>query len=177
MARLPSPLHDKSVPKRVSKPTVTAEAAATVAESAVAPPAPRRARAAKVAPAAKKAAPADKGMAASSRPAPAKKAKAAAGAKGKTSKATAGPAAPTPAPARPAKGHKAKLVRDSFTIPKDEYAVLAALKSRALGLGQHARKSELLRAGIRALAGMDDGAFLKAVAAVPTLKTGRPKKG
>jgi len=175
MARIPSPLHGKTVPKRVSKPTLTAEAAATVAESAVAPPAPRRTRAAKAAPAAKKAAPANKGTAspAKAKAAPAKKPKAASGAKA-TAAGTPGPAA---APAKPAKAHKPKLVRDSFTIPKDEYAALAALKSRALGLGQYARKSELLRAGIRALAGMDDGAFLKAVAAVPTLKTGRPKKG
>jgi len=177
MARLPSPLHRKSVPKRVSKPTATAEAAATVAESAVAPPAPRRARAAKAAPAAKKAPPANQGARspAKARPVPATKAKAESGAKAKTSaEATADPAS---APARPAKAHKAKLVRDSFTIPKDEYAVLAALKARALALGQRARKSELLRAGIQVLAGMDDGAFLAAVGAVPTLKTGRPKKG
>jgi len=179
MARIPSPLHGKSVPKRVSKPTVTAEAAATVAESAVAPPS-RRARAAKAATAAKKAVSANKGAASSAkakaRSVPAKKAKAASGAAVKTStRSAAGPAGP--APAKPAKAHKAKLVRDSFTIPKDEYVVLAALKSRALGLGQHVRKSELLRAGIQALAGLDDGAFLKAVGAVPTLKTGRPKKG
>jgi hypothetical protein len=73
------------------------------------------------------------------------------------------------------KSHKPKLVRDSFTIPKDEYQVLESLKTRALDLGQHARKSELLRAGIRALQAMNDRAFLKAVGAVPTLKTGRPK--
>jgi len=75
----------------------------------------------------------------------------------------------------PGKTHKPKLVRDSFTIPKDEYQVLESLKTRALDLGQHARKSELLRAGIRVLQTMNDRAFLKAVGAVPTLKTGRPK--
>ncbi len=80
-------------------------------------------------------------------------------------------------PAKAAKPAKAKLVRDSFTIPKDEYEALAALKTRALGLEQHVRKSELLRAGVRALAGMSDRAFLAAVKAVPTLKTGRPKSG
>ncbi len=53
--------------------------------------------------------------------------------------------------------------------------MLDALKGRALGLEQHVRKSELLRAGIRALNEMDDRAFLKAIGAVPTLKTGRPK--
>ena len=76
---------------------------------------------------------------------------------------------------KPAKPAKAKLVRDSFTIPKDEYDVLDQLKARALGLEQHVRKGELLRAGIRALGEMSDRAFLAAVKAVPTLKTGRPK--
>ncbi len=66
-------------------------------------------------------------------------------------------------------------MRDSFTIPKDEYDVLDQLKARALGLEQTVRKSELLRAGIRALGAMSDRAFLAAVKAVPTLKTGRPK--
>jgi hypothetical protein len=79
--------------------------------------------------------------------------------------------------AKAAKVHKPKLVRDSFTIPKDEYQVLDALKSRALGLEVHVRKSELLRAGIQALNAMTDRAFLKAIGAVPTLKTGRPKAG
>lgn len=86
-------------------------------------------------------------------------------------------------PARPpkaAKGDKAdkpkkpKLVRDSFTIPKAEYAVIEALKLRAARLGRPAKKSEVLRAGVQALAGMGDAAFLAAVGAVPVVKTGRP---
>ncbi len=81
----------------------------------------------------------------------------------------------TEAPVKPAKAHKPKLVRDSFTMPKDEYQVLDALKRRALGLEKHVRKSELLRAGIQALAAMNERAFLKALDGVPTLKTGRPK--
>jgi hypothetical protein len=137
MPKLPSPIHAKRVPRSVSKPTTTAEAAATVAEAAVAPPARRSARKA---------------------PKPA----------GKSS------AAPAVA-AKAAKAHKPKLVRDSFTMPKDEYQVLDALKGRALGLEKHVRKSELLRAGIQALSAMNDRAFLKAIGAVPTLKTGRPK--
>lgn len=67
-----------------------------------------------------------------------------------------------------------KLVRDSFTIPKAEYGAIDALKSRAIGLGTSVKKSELLRAGLMALRGMSDAAFKTAVAAVPTLKTGRP---
>jgi hypothetical protein len=97
-------------------------------------------------------------------------------------------AAPAPAKARPAgtssripvaapeKPKKPKLVRDSFTIPKVEYAVLDELKLRAAKLGRPAKKSEVLRAGLKVLAGLGDPAFLEAVAAVPAVKTGRPAK-
>jgi hypothetical protein len=67
-------------------------------------------------------------------------------------------------------------VRDSFTIPKTEYAVLEQLKRRAVQSGTPAKKSEVLRAGLKVLAGMDDGAFIAALGAVPALKTGRPAK-
>jgi len=80
--------------------------------------------------------------------------------------------APAAEPAAPKPKHK--LVRDSFTIPKAEYAVLEALKARAANLARPVKKSELLRAGISALNGMSDKAFLAAVNAVPSLKTGRP---
>jgi hypothetical protein len=84
------------------------------------------------------------------------------------------------APAKPekalpaAKAKKPKLVRDSFTIPKAEYVVLADLKQRAAKLARPAKKSELLRAAIKALAALSDAAFLTALAQVPALKTGRP---
>jgi hypothetical protein len=75
------------------------------------------------------------------------------------------------------KAKKPKMVRDSFTFPKDEYAVLDALKLRAAKLGRPAKKTELLRAGVKAIAAMSDVAFLAAMQAVPSLKTGRPAKG
>ncbi|MDP2065572.1 MAG: hypothetical protein Q8K38_06320 [Burkholderiaceae bacterium] len=78
-------------------------------------------------------------------------------------------------PVKTEKPKKPKLVRDSFTIPKAEYAVLDELKLRSSLLAQPAKKSELLRAGIKALAVMSDAAFVIALAAVPTIKTGRPK--
>ncbi len=70
---------------------------------------------------------------------------------------------------------KLKLVRDSFTIPKSEYSVLEGLKVRAANLKRPVKKSELLRAGVSALHAMTDKAFLSALNAVPSLKTGRPK--
>ncbi len=72
------------------------------------------------------------------------------------------------------KEKKPKLVRDSFTIPKDEYAAIEALKTRALTLGLAIKKSELLRAGLMALTGLSDAKLKAALVAVPTLKTGRP---
>ncbi len=77
--------------------------------------------------------------------------------------------------AKPTKVKKPKLVRDSFTIPKDEYVVIDGLKLRAGKLAQSVKKSELLRAGIKALAAMSDIQFKAALSNVPTIKTGRPK--
>ena len=74
------------------------------------------------------------------------------------------------------KQKKPKLVRDSFTIPKAEYLVLDDLKQRAVKTGSPTKKSELLRAGIKALAAMSDAGFKAALSAVPTIKTGRPAK-
>ncbi len=85
-------------------------------------------------------------------------------------------AAAKPKPAAPVKS-KPKLVRDSFTMPKAEYAAIEALKRRAAQLARPAKKSELLRAGVKALTAMDDKTLLATLQAVPTIKTGRPNKG
>jgi hypothetical protein len=79
-------------------------------------------------------------------------------------------------PVKPAKPKKVKMVRDSMSIPKDEYAVLETLKLRAIALGLPAKKTEVLRAGIKALSALSDAALLTALKAVPSLKTGRPAK-
>lgn len=92
-----------------------------------------------------------------------------AGAPAVKAKATAKPVAE-----KPVKVKKPKMVRDSLTIPKLEYAVLDILKLRAAKLASPAKKTELIRAGIKAIAAMTDDAFLAAIKAVPSLKTGRP---
>lgn len=74
-----------------------------------------------------------------------------------------------------AKPAKVKLVRDSFAMPSDEYAAIGALKQRALAASISVKKSELLRAGIKLLGGLSDAALLRALKAVPAIKTGRPK--
>lgn len=86
---------------------------------------------------------------------------------------------PAAKPAKEAKADKAKkpkLLRDSFTIPKTEYAVIELLKQRAARLGRPSKKSEVLRAGVKALEAMSDAAFLACVSGVPAIKTGRPAK-
>ena len=74
-----------------------------------------------------------------------------------------------------AKPKKPKLVRDSFTIPKDEYAVIDTLKLRGAKLDHPVKKSELLRAGLKLLASLNDQQLQAALKAVPAIKTGRPK--
>ena len=96
---------------------------------------------------------------------------------GASARSAAGASLPASADGGPAVELEAKhkLVRDSFTIPKDEYLVLAGLKERATQLRRPTKKSELLRAGVAALHAMSDRAFLATLAKVPSLKTGRPK--
>ena len=75
-----------------------------------------------------------------------------------------------------AKPEKVKMERDSFTMPKDEYAQLTLLKARLTAMGQPAKKSELLRAGIKLLAAMSDNTLKTTLAKIPVIKTGRPNK-
>ena len=93
-----------------------------------------------------------------------------------SAKLAAKPVLKSAAADKPAKDKKIKMVRDSISIPKAEYLVLDDLKVRAGKLGVPIKKTELIRAGIKALAALPDAAFLLAVRAVPSLKTGRPAK-
>lgn len=77
---------------------------------------------------------------------------------------------------KPAKAKKAKLVRDSFTMPELEYALIAALKKRCLDAGVSAKKSEILRAAVANLAKLSDASVAAAVRRLEVIKTGRPAK-
>lgn len=74
------------------------------------------------------------------------------------------------------KPSKMKMARDSFTMPKEEYGQLGLLKTRLAELGQPVKKSELLRAGVKLLVAMTDARLKATMAAIPVIKTGRPKK-
>lgn len=66
------------------------------------------------------------------------------------------------------------LVRDSFTMPEREYAVLLEVKQACLRAGIDVKKSELLRIGVALLGQLDVATLQGVLAALPQLKTGRP---
>jgi hypothetical protein len=70
-----------------------------------------------------------------------------------------------------------QLVRDSFTMPETEFGLIAALKAKALDTRRAAKKSELLRAGLRLLSGLEAKALVAALDQLEPVKIGRPKKG
>ncbi|MET3131257.1 hypothetical protein AAKU55_001516 [Oxalobacteraceae bacterium GrIS 1.11] len=74
------------------------------------------------------------------------------------------------------KARKPKLVRDSFTMPEVEYAVLGQVKKACLKAGFEIKKSELLRIGVALISQIDLATLQSVLAALPQLKTGRPKK-
>ena len=134
-------------------------AAKTVARKAPAKPAAKTAKSATT-PAAKLAAAAKSRVAAAPKPA-------------------ANNAAPTPK-AKPAaeqkdKVKKAKLVRDSFTMPEAEYAVLGEMKKACLKAGIEVKKSELLRVGVALIRKLEIAQLKEVLAGLPALKAGRPK--
>jgi len=72
---------------------------------------------------------------------------------------------------------KVKVVRDSFTMPQNDYAKIAELKEVCLKADMHVKKSELLRAGLHALSKLSAAQLKQTIAQMEQIKTGRPKKG
>jgi hypothetical protein len=79
-------------------------------------------------------------------------------------------------PRKPAPEERAKLVRDGFTMPVADYALIAELKHRLHEVKREAKKSELLRAGLQALALLDAQDLAAALDRLAPVKTGRPRK-
>jgi hypothetical protein len=71
---------------------------------------------------------------------------------------------------------KIKLVRDSFTMPEAEYAVLGQVKKACLKAGLEVKKSELLRIGVALIREMEVASLKAVLATLPQLKSGRPSK-
>lgn len=97
-------------------------------------------------------------------------------------KGKAGEAAPVAAaPLRVARNRKEqvkreKVVRDTFTMPRSDYEMIAVLKQRCLDAGVDAKKSELLRAALLLLASEPTERLFATIAALKPVKTGRPPK-
>jgi hypothetical protein len=63
-----------------------------------------------------------------------------------------------------------KLVRDNFSMPKDDYALIDLLKKRAAAAGRPTKKNELLRAGLYALLESGRVELRNALDRLPVLK-------
>ena len=93
-----------------------------------------------------------------------------------TRKSAAKPAA-KPVERAPVQDARPVLVRDSFTMPEREYAVLLEVKQACLRAGIDVKKSELLRIGVALLGQLDVATLQGVLGALPQLKTGRPPQG
>ena len=67
------------------------------------------------------------------------------------------------------------MVRDSFSMPRSDYAKIGELKQLCLKSGMQVKKSELLRAGLHALCKLSAAQLKLAVSGLEKIKTGRPK--
>ena len=85
-------------------------------------------------------------------------------------------ARPKPAAEKPVKEPKVKVVHDSFSMPKTEYRKIAEIKEACLKAGLQVKKSEVLRAGLKALGAMTEAQLKSAIAGLEKVKTGRPKR-
>ena len=91
--------------------------------------------------------------------------------------ASSGKEKPKVGKAKSAKAPKDKLVRDGFTMPESEFKLIDSVKQRAMAFKREVKKSEVLRAGLKALQGLSEPQLKALLETLPTLKTGRPKKG
>ena len=82
----------------------------------------------------------------------------------------------TPAKKAKKSDNKMKVVRDSFSMPKNDYAKIGELKELCLKSGMKVKKSELLRAGLHALSKLNASQLKQALSGLEAIKTGRPKK-
>ena len=69
---------------------------------------------------------------------------------------------------------KERVVRDSFTLPYEDYELIAELRQRCLNSAVNVTKSEVIRAGLHALMNLPDENLLQMMASLTKVKTGRP---
>jgi hypothetical protein len=69
------------------------------------------------------------------------------------------------------------VVRDTFTFPEDDYGLIASIQDRCLKSATMINKSEIVRAGLKALAMMSDVELMEMVRGLTKVKPGRPARG
>ena len=87
-------------------------------------------------------------------------------------------ARPSPAVAAPAAvsslpAASRSTVRDAFSFPAADHARIAELRARCIAGGWSATKSEIVRAGLHALADLTDSSFQRTLDGLEKLKPGR----
>ncbi|HEX5374193.1 MAG TPA: hypothetical protein VFW84_15815, partial [Aquabacterium sp.] len=71
---------------------------------------------------------------------------------------------------------KVKIVRDSFTMPEADFALIDRIKLRAIEWKHPVKKSEVLRAALQALNALPDARVKALLSGLADIKKGRPKK-
>ena len=83
----------------------------------------------------------------------------------------------SPKPPEPEKPKNQKrVIRDSFTLPTDDYELITTIRERCLDSRVTINKSEVIRAGLHALNEMSNEELLTVVDSLTKIKTGRPGK-
>lgn len=69
-----------------------------------------------------------------------------------------------------------KTIRDTFTLPEDDYAIIKHCKKRFLKKEINATKSEIIRIGLKILESLPDQNLRESYDLIKKIKIGRPKK-
>lgn len=76
-------------------------------------------------------------------------------------------------PQQEARMKKPKLVRDRYTMPKEEYLALAELKQSCDAAGVKVKRSDLLRAGLALLRKLQPAQLQQALSELPQRRSAR----
>lgn len=80
-----------------------------------------------------------------------------------------------PQPSLPALGMRTAsgVIRDTFSMPPADYALIAELRTKAARAGHIATKSDMVRAGLHALSALDEQELVKAISILVRVMPGR----
>ncbi len=67
-----------------------------------------------------------------------------------------------------------QVIRDAFTMPAEDHRLFAEIQQKCLAQGISITKSEIVRAGLKYIAGLPATDLAAIVKTVPKLKIGRP---